>query len=156
MLKKKLIQTLCRSYGSKVGTTTASPKILATSYTPEEKEIVDRILYQNTHLKPEFPLFPWKWIRWTPEWLERPLPADMKDPWAKRDAWRHHPYFSARNRFLNILPGLGYATVAFSIYLIWDHWNMTAGPGSVEKKKWDEWLKERNERLHKEGHEGHH
>ncbi|KAG4406655.1 hypothetical protein JTP64_004039 [Candida tropicalis] len=38
------------------------------------------------------------------------------NPWAKRDAWRYEGQFSRFNRFKNAFPGLGIATVAFTLY----------------------------------------
>ena len=34
----------------------------------------------------------------------------------KRDAWRYEGQFSRFNRFKNAFPGLGIATVAFTLY----------------------------------------
>ncbi|KAL6018066.1 hypothetical protein ACNR91_001507 [Candidozyma auris] len=42
------------------------------------------------------------------------------NPWAKRDAWRYEGQFSRINRFKSAFPGLGIATVAFSVYLVYD------------------------------------
>ncbi|EDN97607.1 hypothetical protein SS1G_12460 [Sclerotinia sclerotiorum 1980 UF-70] len=38
------------------------------------------------------------------------------DPWARREAWRYQGQYSRRNRFSNSFPGLGIATVAFTVY----------------------------------------
>ncbi|KAG8838696.1 hypothetical protein FRB91_002427 [Serendipita sp. 411] len=46
------------------------------------------------------------------------------DPWAKREAWRHHPMFGKWRQISQIFPGLGLAIVAFGAYVAWD--NMTA------------------------------
>lgn len=66
----------------------------------------------------------------------------LSDPWARRENWRYHPFFKISNRIWNMVPGIGIATVAFIGYLAYDDWNMTHGPGSVEKAKWDDWMKE--------------
>ncbi|KAI8853956.1 hypothetical protein BC829DRAFT_359955, partial [Chytridium lagenaria] len=46
----------------------------------------------------------------------------FRDPWAKRDLWRNHPFFSARNRLMSMFPGIGIGAVAFGIYYAYDHW----------------------------------
>ncbi|CAD6456759.1 e1054afe-4f2b-452b-9db3-2955524fb0ff [Sclerotinia trifoliorum] len=38
------------------------------------------------------------------------------DPWARREAWRYQGQYSRWNRFSNSFPGLGIATVAFTVY----------------------------------------
>ncbi|KOS19065.1 hypothetical protein ESCO_001345 [Escovopsis weberi] len=43
------------------------------------------------------------------------------DPWERAEAWRYTGTFSRWNRFKNAFPGLGTATVAFSIYCVYDH-----------------------------------
>lgn len=68
----------------------------------------------------EFPLFPHRAWRATPEFLEKRLPANTKDPWAARDAWRYHKFFSTRNRILNMLPGFGLGTALFLGYVYYD------------------------------------
>ncbi|KAJ1553367.1 hypothetical protein HK405_008131 [Cladochytrium tenue] len=84
---------------------------------------------------------------------ERP---NFKDPWARREAWRSTPYFSASRRFLSLTPGLGVASVIFSVYLAYDYWYQHEGPGREEKEKWDRWMQEREKRLAAESHGGHH
>ncbi|KAI8584712.1 hypothetical protein K450DRAFT_217639 [Umbelopsis ramanniana AG] len=42
------------------------------------------------------------------------------DPWARREAWRKNPIFSNRAMVRNMFPGLGIATVAFTIYCGYD------------------------------------
>jgi len=75
--------------------------------------------YKSTSL--EFPLFPWKFFRPNPSFLNKGLPVGMTDPWARRDAWRYHEFFSIKNRFRDAVPGLGIAIVAFSIYVVVDN-----------------------------------
>ncbi|KAL7626744.1 hypothetical protein AAE478_003518 [Parahypoxylon ruwenzoriense] len=43
------------------------------------------------------------------------------DPWERADAWRYTGQFSRWNRFRLALPGLVPATVAFAIYLGYEH-----------------------------------
>ncbi|CAM0140587.1 hypothetical protein VKS41_006607 [Umbelopsis sp. WA50703] len=43
-------------------------------------------------------------------------PVQYHDPWARREAWRKSPIFSNRAMVRNMFPGLGIATVAFTIY----------------------------------------
>ncbi|KAJ3089006.1 hypothetical protein HK102_007424 [Quaeritorhiza haematococci] len=108
--------------------------------------------------KKEFALFPWRAWRVNPPFLEGQLPANLAhDPWARRDAWRNHPFFSRRNRLMNSVPGLGIATVAFAIFLTYDYWDRTAGPTAAKNEKWAAWMAEREKRLAAEGHhDGHH
>ena len=103
-------------------------------------------------------LFPFRYWRPTIPILERSIPdAVFKDPWAKREAWRSHPFFSRRNRVMAMFPGLGIGSAAFIVYLAYDHWYQTSGPGKEENEKWAKWMEERNQRLHHHGHgNGHH
>ncbi|KAJ1566224.1 hypothetical protein HK096_002111, partial [Nowakowskiella sp. JEL0078] len=103
----------------------------------------------------EFPLFPFKYWRPTLSFLEIPVssaPINSVDPWAKREAWRFHPFFSAKNRIYNAAPGLGLAIAAFGVFLGYEFWNNNYGPGKEEKEKWEKWTKEREERLKHSGH----
>lgn len=43
-------------------------------------------------------------------------PAGQIDPWARREAWRYHPYFSSANVVKHAFPGLSWALVAFAGY----------------------------------------
>ncbi|PYH86465.1 NADH-ubiquinone oxidoreductase B12 subunit [Aspergillus uvarum CBS 121591] len=43
-----------------------------------------------------------------------------KDPWARYEAWRYTGPFSRWNRFRNLFPGLGIATVAFAGYCAYE------------------------------------
>ncbi|KAI8899264.1 hypothetical protein BC833DRAFT_385870 [Globomyces pollinis-pini] len=106
--------------------------------------------------KPEFPLFPHKVWRPNPSFLNVNLPAGTIDPWAKRDDWRHSEFYSAKRRVARLLPGLGYGMLALGLYIAYDRWYVTQGPGRAEKEKWDAWMKERNERLAKEHGGNHH
>ncbi|KAI1815300.1 NADH-ubiquinone oxidoreductase B12 subunit family-domain-containing protein [Poronia punctata] len=47
------------------------------------------------------------------------------DPWARAEAWRYTGTFSRWNRFKNAFPGLGIATVAFAVYLGYEHFTAT-------------------------------
>lgn len=46
---------------------------------------------------------------------------EWRDPWAKREDWRYHPYFSGVNVVKNAVPGLSWALVAFGIYCGYEH-----------------------------------
>ncbi|KAF3085368.1 hypothetical protein TWF102_000271 [Orbilia oligospora] len=41
---------------------------------------------------------------------------NLPDPWARREAWRYTGPFTRINRFRGFFPGLGIATVAFTVY----------------------------------------
>ncbi len=49
----------------------------------------------------------------------------LRDPWAKREAWRKNPIFSNRQMFGSMFPGLGIAVVAFTGYVIYDNIQMS-------------------------------
>jgi NADH dehydrogenase (ubiquinone) 1 beta subcomplex subunit 3 len=41
----------------------------------------------------------------------------LHDPWWKAEEWRYeHPLVAKKYFFKNLLPGFGYATVAFALY----------------------------------------
>merc|ERR1719354_235818 len=101
---------------------------------------------KNTLRQPEFPLFPHFLWRPNPRLLNIPL-LSKYDPWAKRDNWRYHEFFSVKNRLKAAFPGLGIAAVLLAIYIGLDQYSLAYGPQSVEKKEWEEWLKERNSKL---------
>jgi NADH-ubiquinone oxidoreductase B12 subunit family len=101
---------------------------------------------------PEFPQFPHKMWRATPEWLETRLPSSTADPWAKRDAWRYSAFFSSKNRIARLAPGLGLGTLLFGVYVCADQYYMRYGAGAKETQKWDEWMHAREKRL---GHDSH-
>ncbi|KAI9140828.1 NADH-ubiquinone oxidoreductase B12 subunit family-domain-containing protein [Paraphysoderma sedebokerense] len=44
-----------------------------------------------------------------------------RNPWARVDAWRNHPIFSRTAMFRGAFPGLGIATVAFTIYCVGEY-----------------------------------
>ncbi|PHH76708.1 hypothetical protein CDD80_1305 [Ophiocordyceps camponoti-rufipedis] len=44
------------------------------------------------------------------------------DPWERAEAWRYQGTFTRWNRFKNATPGLGIATVAFTIYCVYEHY----------------------------------
>ena len=84
----------------------------------QEKLLDLKLVSKETFEMPEFPLFPFKLLRPNPTYLNGKL--NQIDPWAKRELWRSHPFFSARNRFLNLFPGLGLGTLAFVTYVVAD------------------------------------
>ncbi|KAF8463668.1 hypothetical protein BDZ91DRAFT_644378, partial [Kalaharituber pfeilii] len=43
------------------------------------------------------------------------------DPWARSETWRYTGPFTRFNRFKGGLPGLGTATVAFTIYCAYEY-----------------------------------
>lgn len=54
----------------------------------------------------------------------------LHNPWAERDAFAYHPFFSFRNQIRYAFPGLKYATIAFIIYCIGEAiYNMVNGAG---------------------------
>ncbi|TPX71074.1 hypothetical protein SpCBS45565_g01367 [Spizellomyces sp. 'palustris'] len=104
---------------------------------------------------PEFAWFPFRQWQVNPPFLEGRL--NVKDPWANRDAWRYHAFFSKSNRIRSMFPGLGIGTAAFAVYLAYDKWFQTQGPGKEENEKWAKWTEEREKRLAASGHgHGHH
>lgn len=48
--------------------------------------------------------------------LGRMSPAEIKDPWARREEWRYHPYFGPINVFKHAFPGFTWALAAFTVY----------------------------------------
>lgn len=95
--------------------------------------------------KPEFPLFPHKLWRPNPAFLQGSV--GKKDPWARRDDWRYHEMFSAKNRLKRAFPGLAYGAFFLTLYITYDQWYTRSGPGKAEREKWENWTEERNERL---------
>jgi hypothetical protein len=69
---------------------------------------------------PEFPLFPHKLWRPNPSFLNGNL--GKVDPWARRDNWRYHEFFSAKNRLKRVFPGLPAAAVLLTGYIGFDQW----------------------------------
>lgn len=68
------------------------------------------------------------------------MPLLYRDPWAKREAWRKHPMFSNASYLRQLFPGFGIAVVAFTGYVLWDNWRISAakkhhavGPGHGEQ-----------------------
>ncbi|KAJ2655641.1 hypothetical protein IWW48_005439 [Coemansia sp. RSA 1200] len=49
--------------------------------------------------------------------VERAQKADIKDPWARREAWRKHPAFSKMSQLKGMFPGFGIASGLFAVYL---------------------------------------
>ncbi|KAJ1665740.1 hypothetical protein EV178_002875 [Coemansia sp. RSA 1646] len=47
--------------------------------------------------------------------VDKAQKADIKDPWARREAWRKHPAFSKMNQLKGMFPGLGIATGLFAL-----------------------------------------
>nr|KAJ3418794.1 hypothetical protein HK105_007835 [Polyrhizophydium stewartii] len=108
-------------------------------------------------VKNEFGLFPHQLWRPKVPFLEGELPPHLKDPWARRDAWRYHSFFSLKNRVRLMLPGFGMGITALGAYILYDQWYHTKGPGAEEAKHWKQWMEEREKRLgHGHGHDGHH
>ena len=91
----------------------------------------------------EFKFFPAFLTTVLPPPLARPLPRSISDPWAAREAWRHDPYFSVQNRVARLFPGLGLATGAFAVYVAYDTWYHTSGPGQEEAAYWANWAAQR-------------
>ena len=55
----------------------------------------------------EFGLFPWEGFRDVPDYIRAADPGRNKiSPWARRDSWKWHPFFSLKNRFRHFIPGL--------------------------------------------------
>ncbi|KAI8615901.1 hypothetical protein BC830DRAFT_1120244 [Chytriomyces sp. MP71] len=102
----------------------------------------------------EFRYFPFSKLRPYVPFLENRVPA-TKDPWARREAWRNDAFWAASKRARAIFPGLGLGVAAFAVYLGYDQWYWTQGPGKAEKDAWAQWKKERDERLAKEHHHHH-
>lgn len=48
--------------------------------------------------------------------LGRKKRTDWNDPWAKREDWRYHPYFSGINVIKHAFPGLSWGLAAFLAY----------------------------------------
>ncbi|KAJ1977809.1 hypothetical protein H4R34_003442 [Dimargaris verticillata] len=44
----------------------------------------------------------------------------LYDPWARREAWRKHPFFGPKNVLKGLAPGLGIATGAFALLLAYE------------------------------------
>ena len=84
--------------------------------------------------RPDFPYFPHRIWRNTPDALEYNLPSTTVDPWARRDAWRYDTFFSTKRRLAAMFPGLGIATVAFGVYVAYDQWYTRYGPGKLSKQ----------------------
>ncbi|KAJ3027605.1 hypothetical protein HK097_006129 [Rhizophlyctis rosea] len=108
----------------------------------------------------EFGLFPWEWFRNVPDYVRFADPGPNRiSPWARRDAYKWHPFFSLKNRFRHFIPGLEWSIVAFAAYVAYDQWYTNYGPGKEETDYWKNWMKERNQRLgldhHGHGHDGH-
>jgi hypothetical protein len=53
--------------------------------------------------------------------------------------------------------GLGIGSAAFAVYLMYDNWYYTSGPGKTEREYWAKWMEDRNKRLGLDhhGHEHH-
>lgn len=64
-------------------------------------------------------LFPFRWFRPNPPFLEGNLPSNIRDPWARREAWRYHPVYHNRwTMYKTLFPGLGWALGAFTLYVV--------------------------------------
>ncbi|CAG8549993.1 6432_t:CDS:2 [Ambispora gerdemannii] len=55
----------------------------------------------------------------TPHWKQyNRLPTKKyHDPWARREAWRHHEMFSPRYQLMRLIPGFTWGVAAFIVYL---------------------------------------
>ncbi|KAJ1952607.1 hypothetical protein EC988_003460 [Linderina pennispora] len=53
--------------------------------------------------------------------IENAKKSNIKDPWARREAWRSHPSFSKMAQLRGMFPGLGIATGLFAVYCVYDH-----------------------------------
>ncbi|KAJ1905615.1 hypothetical protein LPJ81_001826 [Coemansia sp. IMI 209127] len=53
--------------------------------------------------------------------IDKAQKADIKDPWARREAWRKHPAFSRMSQLRGMFPGLGIASGLFAVYLAYEH-----------------------------------
>ncbi|KAF1981034.1 hypothetical protein K402DRAFT_299341, partial [Aulographum hederae CBS 113979] len=47
-------------------------------------------------------------------------PSAAEDPWHRAEEWRYTGPFTRWNRFKGSFPGLGIATVAFGVYLVYE------------------------------------
>ncbi|KAJ3083157.1 hypothetical protein HDU99_000426 [Rhizoclosmatium hyalinum] len=99
--------------------------------------------------------FPFSKFRPHVPFLENRSPS-IADPWAKREAWRSDSFWSVARRTRALFPGFGLGLVTFGVYLAYDKWYWTAGPGKQEVDAWAKWNDERNARLAKEHGHGHH
>ncbi|KAJ3045913.1 hypothetical protein HDV00_006179 [Rhizophlyctis rosea] len=104
----------------------------------------------------EFALYPWNLFRPNPAILQGKLPDRVQDPWARRHAWRFHPYFNKWRRFRHSAPGLSWALGAFGVYVAYDKWYWHMGPGKEETEHWEKFMQEREEKLAKLNAHGHH
>ncbi|KAI8807511.1 hypothetical protein BJ742DRAFT_678835 [Cladochytrium replicatum] len=108
----------------------------------------------------EFTLFPFRLFRLNPPFLDNavlPGPIEEIYPWRRREAWRSDPFFSRANRMRASVPGLLLASIAFAAFVAYDQWDQASGPASIERKKWEEWMHEREKRIAaEEGHHGGH
>jgi hypothetical protein len=78
--------------------------------------------FKNSNLKtmtqrPEFPLFPHSIWRPSPPFFSG---WSVKSPWTRRDEWRYHSFFNARNRLVRLFPGLGLGLAALGVYITFD------------------------------------
>ncbi|KAI8322123.1 hypothetical protein GQ54DRAFT_158652 [Martensiomyces pterosporus] len=55
--------------------------------------------------------------------IENAKRSTVKDPWARREAWRNHPSFSKMSQLRGMFPGLGIASGLFAVYLVYDHFS---------------------------------
>ncbi|KAJ1964787.1 hypothetical protein GGI12_001193 [Dipsacomyces acuminosporus] len=57
--------------------------------------------------------------------IENAKRSNIKDPWARREAWRNHPSFSKMAQLRGMFPGLGIASGLFAVYLAYDHFSQS-------------------------------
>ncbi|CAG8702474.1 25614_t:CDS:2 [Racocetra persica] len=48
------------------------------------------------------------------------MPEKIRDPWARREAWRNQPPFTFRHSIRHLWPGFTWGLGAFAIYLAYD------------------------------------
>ncbi|RKF75920.1 NADH-ubiquinone oxidoreductase B12 subunit [Golovinomyces cichoracearum] len=56
-----------------------------------------------------------------PKALAAAAGAPKNDPWARNEVWRYTGPFTRANRFKNLFPGFGTATIAFAAYCTYEH-----------------------------------
>ncbi|KAL3901517.1 MAG: hypothetical protein SGCHY_000549 [Lobulomycetales sp.] len=91
-------------------------------------------------------LFPFEITTIVPSFLKKDE-TYRHDPWQARDEWRNHAFFSKWNRLSRVFPGLGMATAAFSVYLVWEDYDNKHGEGAKKTEYWNNWKQEREKRL---------
>jgi hypothetical protein len=92
----------------------------------------------------------------------RPHPSFMNgtvehNPWLLHDQWRNRNYFQGRHiPFLNlnakylgyVFWGMPLAIPPFILYVLYDNWYETQGPGRAEREYWENYLHEKQQSHH--------